>query len=210
MSGLLIRRYRLNDRQVIGAPRDPEGAGALAVKIYQRGFLLVRGIVTGEIGRQRGFAGAAFGIYDRYTKHLVTSLFGEYSVTQGHALAKKCSRNCSVWTLFFDLKQSISLAGNFSHCILLQWILSFAHVNFAKVLSIMEDSDKKSPDGVPDKTSPMGNIINEHGEEVPITDDMVSESMTKIKLHSIGTHTGFTKAVSDDMLSDDVLSDLDD
>lgn len=74
----------------------------------------------------------------------------------------------------------------------------------------MQDSDKKSPDGVPPKSSSMGNIINEHGEEVPITDDMVSESMTKIKLHSIGTHTGFTKAISDDMLSDEVLSDLDD
>lgn len=74
----------------------------------------------------------------------------------------------------------------------------------------MEKSDKKSPDGPKPTASPMGNIINENGEEVPITDDMVSESMNKIKLHSIGAHTGFTKAISDDMLPDDVLSDLDD
>ncbi len=45
-----------------------------------------------------------------------------------------------------------------------------------------------------------GHFINEHGEEVPITDEMVTNSMAEIKLQSIGAHTGFTKAITDDML----------
>jgi len=44
------------------------------------------------------------------------------------------------------------------------------------------------------------NIVNEKGEEVPITDSMVSESMEDAKLQSIGTHTGYNKVVTDEML----------
>ena len=43
-------------------------------------------------------------------------------------------------------------------------------------------------------------VINEKGEEVPITDLMVEESMKEIKLQSIGAHTGFNKIITDDML----------
>lgn len=45
-----------------------------------------------------------------------------------------------------------------------------------------------------------GYIINEKGEEVPITEEMVAKSMEEAKLQSIGTHTGYTKAITDDML----------
>lgn len=51
------------------------------------------------------------------------------------------------------------------------------------------------------------NVINEHGEESPITDEMVVESMSKIKLESIGAHTGFTKAITDQMIADAEPSD---
>ena len=47
-----------------------------------------------------------------------------------------------------------------------------------------------------------GHIVTESGEEIPITDEMVAESMADIKLQSIGAHTGFTKAITDDMLPD--------
>ena len=49
-----------------------------------------------------------------------------------------------------------------------------------------------------------GHIINEKGEEIPITDEMVADSMADIKLQSIGAHTGFTKAITDDMLPPDL------
>jgi len=45
-----------------------------------------------------------------------------------------------------------------------------------------------------------GYLVNEKGEEIPITEEMMAESMRKIKLKSIGAHTGYTKAITDDML----------
>ena len=45
-----------------------------------------------------------------------------------------------------------------------------------------------------------GFVLNEKGEEIPITDEMVTEAMKDIKLQSIGAHTGFTKAITDYML----------
>lgn len=54
-----------------------------------------------------------------------------------------------------------------------------------------------------DKTSPsQGFILNEKGEEIAITDTMVTEAMRKIKLQSIGAHTGFNKAITEEMLED--------
>lgn len=52
------------------------------------------------------------------------------------------------------------------------------------------------------QTPAQGYILNEKGEEVPITDEMVTDAMKKIKLQSIGAHTGFTKAITDDMLKE--------
>ena len=45
-------------------------------------------------------------------------------------------------------------------------------------------------------------IVNEQGEEVLITDEMIDEAMTDIKLQSIGAHTGFTKIITDEMLEE--------
>ncbi|MEX1033443.1 MAG: PA1571 family protein [Cellvibrionaceae bacterium] len=53
-----------------------------------------------------------------------------------------------------------------------------------------------------DKPVFRGYVINEKGEEVPITDDMVAKSMAEAKLKSIGAHTGYTKAVTDEMLQE--------
>jgi len=47
-----------------------------------------------------------------------------------------------------------------------------------------------------------GYVINEKGEEVPITEEMMAESMRKIKLKSIGAHTGYTKAITPDMVAE--------
>lgn len=47
-----------------------------------------------------------------------------------------------------------------------------------------------------------GYILNDKGEEIPITDKMVNEAMRRIKLQSIGAHTGFTKAITDEMIED--------
>lgn len=47
-----------------------------------------------------------------------------------------------------------------------------------------------------------GFLVNEKGEEIPITEEMMEESMRKIKLQSIGTHTGYHPAISDKMLSE--------
>ena len=58
------------------------------------------------------------------------------------------------------------------------------------------DKQKKRP------THTQGFILNENGEEVPITDEMVTNAMKDIKLQSIGAHTGFNKAITDDMLKD--------
>lgn len=52
----------------------------------------------------------------------------------------------------------------------------------------------------PESTKPQAYVINEKGEEVPITDLMVEESMKEVKLQSIGAHTGFNKMNTDDML----------
>lgn len=53
----------------------------------------------------------------------------------------------------------------------------------------------------PSTSEAFGYLINDRGEEIPITDQMVSESMAKIKLKSIGAHTGYTKAITEDMLA---------
>ncbi len=45
-------------------------------------------------------------------------------------------------------------------------------------------------------------LINEQGEEIPITDEMIDEAMKDIKLQSIGAHTGYTKAITDEMLEE--------
>lgn len=45
-------------------------------------------------------------------------------------------------------------------------------------------------------------LLNEKGEEVPITDEMVQDSMAEIKLKSIGAHTGFNKIITDEMILD--------
>lgn len=52
----------------------------------------------------------------------------------------------------------------------------------------------------PEPIKPQAYVINEKGEEVPITDLMVEESMKEVKLQSIGAHTGFNKVITDDML----------
>lgn len=51
-----------------------------------------------------------------------------------------------------------------------------------------------------DKAVFQGCIINEKGEEVPITQGMVEQSLEEAKLKSIGAHTGYTKIITDDML----------
>lgn len=66
----------------------------------------------------------------------------------------------------------------------------------------MESNDKLTK-----KPSPVqGYVLNEKGEEVPITDDMVTDAMKDIKLQSIGAHTGFNKAITDDMLKEHAKS----
>ncbi len=47
-----------------------------------------------------------------------------------------------------------------------------------------------------------GYVINEKGEEVPITEEMMAESLSKIKLKSIGAHTGYTKAITQEMVAE--------
>ena len=47
-----------------------------------------------------------------------------------------------------------------------------------------------------------GYVINEKGEEVPITEEMMTESLRKIKLQSIGAHTGYTKAITPEMVAE--------
>jgi len=51
------------------------------------------------------------------------------------------------------------------------------------------------------QSNPLGFVINEKGEEVPITEEMVTQSMSEVKLHSIGAHTGCHQVVTDEMLT---------
>lgn len=55
----------------------------------------------------------------------------------------------------------------------------------------------------PVKKSPKvtGYVLNEKGEEVPITEEMVEQSMTEVKLQSMGVHTGYNKIITDEMLA---------
>ncbi|GAB1256626.1 hypothetical protein NBRC116494_11280 [Aurantivibrio plasticivorans] len=52
----------------------------------------------------------------------------------------------------------------------------------------------------PEKEISQAFVINDKGEEIPITDEMVQRSMRDAKLQSIGTHTGYHKVITDDML----------
>lgn len=63
------------------------------------------------------------------------------------------------------------------------------------------DKNKKAPthEKAPEF---QGYFVNEKGEEVPITEEMMAESMRKIKLKSIGAHTGYTKAVTAEMVAE--------
>lgn len=45
-------------------------------------------------------------------------------------------------------------------------------------------------------------LVNEKGEEIPITEEMMADSMAKVKLESIGAHTGYSKAITPDMIAD--------
>ncbi|MGH1470759.1 MAG: hypothetical protein ACRBCS_06170 [Cellvibrionaceae bacterium] len=49
-------------------------------------------------------------------------------------------------------------------------------------------------------SNPLGFVLNEKGEEVPITEEMVKQSMEEAKLQSIGAHTGHHKIITDDMI----------
>lgn len=55
----------------------------------------------------------------------------------------------------------------------------------------------------PVKKSPKvtGYVLNEKGEEVPITEEMVEQSMNEVKLQSMGVHTGYNKIITDEMLA---------
>ncbi len=50
------------------------------------------------------------------------------------------------------------------------------------------------------QSNPLGFVINEKGEEVPITEEMVAQSMSEVKLHSIGAHTGYHQVLTDEMI----------
>ncbi len=51
------------------------------------------------------------------------------------------------------------------------------------------------------KNTPVGGaIIDEKGNEVPITDDMIKDALTTIKPHSIGWKSGMMDIITDDML----------
>ena len=63
----------------------------------------------------------------------------------------------------------------------------------------MTKSDNKTPQNQPPILSC---VVNEKGEEVPITDEMVEQSLDEIKLQSMGVHTGINKIITDEMLSD--------
>ena len=60
-------------------------------------------------------------------------------------------------------------------------------------------ADKKSESSTT-KSSPQGAIIDENGEEVPITDEMIQHALDDIKPQSIGWKTGMMGAITDEML----------
>lgn len=64
----------------------------------------------------------------------------------------------------------------------------------------MSDKQEKQQQSTRAQSAFQGYLINERGEEVPITQSMVDESLEKAKLKSIGAHTGYNKAITDDML----------
>ena len=65
------------------------------------------------------------------------------------------------------------------------------------------ENNKKAPTHAQDKTPEFqGYVVNEKGEEVPITEEMMADSMRKVKLQSIGAHTGYTKAVTAEMVAE--------
>ncbi len=45
-------------------------------------------------------------------------------------------------------------------------------------------------------------VIDENGEEVPITDEMIQHALDEIKPQSIGWKTGMMEAITDDMLEE--------
>lgn len=45
-----------------------------------------------------------------------------------------------------------------------------------------------------------GAIIDEHGREVPITEEMIQQAFSKIKPKSIGWKTGMMEIITDEML----------
>jgi hypothetical protein len=59
----------------------------------------------------------------------------------------------------------------------------------------MSTSDEKMT-----KEPVSGFIVNEKGEEIPITDEMVEQSLNEVKLQSMGVHTGINKIITDEML----------
>lgn len=61
----------------------------------------------------------------------------------------------------------------------------------------MADNKTKSSTSKP---PPQGAIINENGEEVPITDEMIQRALDDIKPKSIGWRTGMMGAITDEML----------
>lgn len=60
-------------------------------------------------------------------------------------------------------------------------------------------SDKKLAQSSAEPAA-QGAIIDEHGREVPITDEMIQEALDDIKPQSIGWKTGMMEAITDDML----------
>ncbi len=61
---------------------------------------------------------------------------------------------------------------------------------------------KKAQPSSERETTYQAYLLNEKGEEIPITEEMMADSMSKIKLKSIGAHTGYSKAITPDMLQD--------
>ncbi len=57
------------------------------------------------------------------------------------------------------------------------------------------DSSSNKP-----KTSSHGAIIDENGNEVPITDEMIDKACMDAKPQSIGKHTGVMPVITDEML----------
>ena len=49
--------------------------------------------------------------------------------------------------------------------------------------------------------APVSCVLNDKGEEVPITDEMVKQSLDEVKFQSMGVHTGINKIITDEMLA---------